>query len=134
MTDQVKKVVTERAPKAIGPYSQGIKLPAGKPLVFVSGQLPLDPATGQLFTGNIATHTQRVIDNMEAILQEAGSGLDKVIRVDIFLTNIADFHLVNQEYAKRFGGSRPPARQTVQVAELPLEAQIEMSCIAYAEG
>ena len=132
MSKSAKKIETNNAPKAIGPYSQGVILPITKEIVFVSGQLPLDPREGTLVTGDIRLQTRRVIDNIEAILTEAGSSLQCVLRVDIFLKDLAsDFQAVNEEYAQRFVGLPEPARQTVQVSELPLGSPIEMSCIAY---
>lgn len=125
-----KKIDTEQAPKAIGPYSQAIIVPAGKELIFVSGQLPLDPATGALVKGDIGVLTHRVLDNIEAILKASGSSLHLMVRVDIFLKNLADFQVMNEEYAKRVNPHKPPARQTIQVAALPKDAAIEISCIA----
>jgi len=132
MTGIAKKIETEKAPKAIGPYSQGVSLPVTKEIVFVSGQLPLDPKEGNLVKGDIQAQTRQVIDNIEAILEAAGSNLQNVLRVDIFLKDLkGDFQAVNEVYAQRFSGVPEPARQTVQVSELPLGAPIEMSCIAY---
>lgn len=125
-----KKIETVDAPKAIGPYSQAIVVAANQPLVFVSGQLPIDPQTGELMTADIATLTRQVIDNIEAILKASSSSLQHVLRTDVFLTNLADFQAMNEEYAKRFSPIAPPARQTIQVAALPKGAPIEISCIA----
>ena len=128
----MKKVQTENAPKAIGPYSQAVVLDAGRQLVFVSGQVPLDPATGKLVEGDMAVLTNRVLDNVEAILLAAGSSLDKVLRADIFLTDLKnDFAAMNAAYGQRFNGVVAPARQTVEVSTLPLGAKIEISCIAF---
>ena len=128
-----KKVETLEAPKAIGPYSQGVKINSNQELLFVSGQLPIDPKTGKLVEGDIRVLTNQVLDNLEAILKAGGSGLQKVLRVDIFLKNLKnDFSLMNEEYSKRFTGVAP-ARQTVEVAELPMGSPIEISCVAYSE-
>lgn len=106
-------------------------MPADSQLIFVSGQLPIDPETGKLIEGDIKTLTKRVIDNLEAILQAAGSSLQQVVRTDVFLKDLKrDFAGMNEEYAKRFTHSAAPARQTIQVAELPLGALVEISCIA----
>lgn len=120
-------VETNAAPKAIGPYSQGI---IKEPFIFVSGQLPIDPATGKLIEGDMRALTHRVIDNLAAILAEAGSDLSHVVRTEVFLIDLADFAVVNQAYAERFAAKPYPARQTIQVAALPLGSRIEISCIA----
>lgn len=130
MTSHLKKVETLKAPKALGPYSQAVSLLEARPLIFVSGQLPLDPETGKLLVGDIKALTKRVIDNLEAILHEAGSSLENVVRTDVFLKDLKDFTAMNEEYAKRFNGKITPARQTIQVADLPMGASIEISCIA----
>jgi len=128
MNKSLEKVATDKAPKAIGPYSQAIK---ANNLLFVSGQLPIDPKTGELVTGDIRVLTKQVLDNIEAILVAGGSSFDKVVRVDIFLKDLKkDFAPMNEEYAKRFSKDNPPARQTVQVSELPKGAPIEISCVA----
>lgn len=131
MIPSINKVDTPAAPKAIGPYSQGITLQSTQSLVFVSGQLPVNPTTGKLIEGDIKALTKQVIDNIEAILVAGGSRLDDVVRTDVFLKDLKkDFIGMNEEYAKRFHGDRPPARQTIQVAELPMSSPIEISCIA----
>ncbi|MBL8951004.1 MAG: RidA family protein [Myxococcaceae bacterium] len=121
---------TEGAPKAIGPYSQGIATPAGK-LVFLSGQIPLDPATGQLVTGDIGAQTDRVMLNLKAVLAEAGLSFSNVVRCTIFLMDLNDFSAVNEVYGRYFP-SAPPARATVQVAGLPKGARVEIDAIAVA--
>jgi len=126
----LQKIEAPQAPKALGPYSQAIALKENRPLLFVSGQLPIDPKTGALVTGDMHTLTKQVLDNLEAILQAGGSSLDRVVRVDVFLKNLKDFVAMNEEYAKRFKGPVTPARQTIQVADLPLGSSIEISCIA----
>lgn len=122
------KIDTILAPRAIGAYSQAVVFNS---LVFVSGQLPLDPKTGKLVEGDIRALTRQVIDNIEAILKEAGTSIDKVLRCDIFLKDLKnDYSMMNEEYSKRFTSETPPARQTVQVAELPLSSPVEISCVA----
>lgn len=127
----MKKIATEAAPKAIGPYSQGVIVPNNQQLIFVSGQVPIDPKSGKLVEGDIQTLTFQVIDNLEAILKAAGSSLEKVVRTDVFLTDLKEFKKMNEIYGQRFHGSVLPARQTIQVAALPMGAPIEISCIAY---
>lgn len=123
----IKKIETLQAPKAIGTYSQGV---CAFPLVFVSGQLPIDPVTGKLVESDIRLQINRVLDNIEAILKASNCSLQNVVRCDIFLLDLNDFVMVNQEYSKRFTQPTPPARQTIQVARLPLDALVEISCIA----
>lgn len=125
------KVETQYAPKAIGPYSQAVKTDS---LIFVSGQLPIDPKTGLMVEGGITEKTARVIDNLEAILKEAGSSLDRVVQVNVYLKNLkADFAHMNDIYLKRFTSTPYPARVTIEVSELPLSAPIEISCVALVE-
>ena len=119
-------VSTDRAPKAIGPYSQAVRA-AG--FVFLSGQIPLDPATGELVSGDIAKETQRVMHNLEAVLTAAGTSFDKVVRATIYLTDLADFAKVNEVYGACFPKD-PPARATVQVAALPKGARVEIDLVA----
>ena len=129
----LNKIETENAPRAVGPYSQGISIPSGVSLVFVSGQLPINPKTGKLQTGDIKTLTNIVINNIEAILIAGGSSLKQVVRVEVFLKDLkSDFAAMNEVYATRFEGGITPARQTIQVADLPMGSPIEISCIAYA--
>ncbi len=123
----LKKIETQKAPKAIGPYSQAI---LANNFLFISGQLPLNPTSGTLITGDIRKQVIRILDNLEAILHAANSSFEFVVRVEIFLLDLKNFPAVNEEYAKRFTSSTPPARQTIQVARLPLDAEIEISCIA----
>lgn len=122
-------VSTESAPKAIGPYSQAIR--AGS-LLFVSGQVPIDPATGHLVEGDIAVQTRRVLQNLGAILDAAGLSFDHVVRTTVFLTDMNDFAAMNEVYATRFA-SPAPARSTVQVARLPKDARIEIDAIASSD-
>ena len=122
-----KKIETARAPKALGPYSQGIMFDK---LIFVSGQLPIDPQTGKMIDGSMKELTQRVIENIQAILEASGSSLDHVVRTEVFLKDLKHFAEMNEEYARHFKGEAPPARQTIQVADLPLGSPLEISCIA----
>lgn len=124
-------VTTTKAPQAVGPYSQAVSVcPGNCQLLFVSGQLPLDPQTGKLVEGGIEVSTQRVLKNIEAILHADGSDFNQILRVEIFLKDLSDFQKVNAEYQKWFTQGHFPARQTIQVAKLPLDASIEISCIA----
>ena len=119
-------VSTDKAPKAIGPYSQAIVC---GDLIFTSGQIPLDPATQALVTGDVREQTERVMENLGAVLQAAGAGFENVVKATIFLADLADFATVNEIYGKRFPRS-PPARSTVQVAALPKGARVEIDLIA----
>ncbi len=125
----MKEVIhTDAAPRAIGPYSQAIR--AGG-FVFVSGQIALDPETGQLVTGDIRIQTRRVLLNIAAILEAAGSSLEKVVRTTVYLRDLNDFNAMNEEYMNFFRDARP-ARTTVQVARLPRDAAVEIDVIALA--
>ena len=119
-------ISTEKAPKAIGPYSQAISL---GDFIFTSGQIPLDPATQQLVQGDIRAQTERVMENLGAVLAAAGVGFDKVVKATIFVADLNDFAAVNEIYGKRFP-ENPPARSTVQVAALPKGARVEIELIA----
>jgi 2-iminobutanoate/2-iminopropanoate deaminase len=119
-------VSTEQAPAAIGPYSQAI---AAAGLVFCSGQIPLDPASGQIVEGGIESQTRRVLDNLTAVLQAAGSSPEQVVKTTIFLADMNDFATVNTIYTEYFG-TEPPARSTVQVARLPRDVRVEVEAIA----
>lgn len=119
-------VVTDKAPAAIGPYAQAVKSGG---LVFVSGQLPLEPATGELLAGTIEERMDLVCQNALNVLQAAGSDVSQVLKTTIFLTDMADFQAVNGVYARHFG-NEPPARSAVQVAALPKGANVEMELIA----
>jgi 2-iminobutanoate/2-iminopropanoate deaminase len=122
-------VQTERAPAAIGPYSQAIT--AGG-WVFCSGQIPLDPETGQLVGGGIEQQTRQVLDNLGEVLAAAGSSWDEVVKTTIYLADLDDFQQVNAVYAERFGAA-PPARATVEVSRLPKGARVEIDAVAYVE-
>jgi len=122
-------ISTERAPKAIGPYSQGV-IATGRRLLFCSGQIPLDPASGEMVgAGDVRAQTERVMENLAAVLQAAGVGFDNVVKATIFVADLGDFATVNEIYGKRFPRS-PPARSTVQVAALPKGARVEIELIA----
>jgi 2-iminobutanoate/2-iminopropanoate deaminase len=125
-----KPIHTDEAPKAIGPYSQGISVSPGR-MVFCSGQIPLDPATGNLVEGDIQKQTERVLLNLKAVLAADGLELGNVVRTTIFLMDLNDFAQVNEMYARYFH-THPPARVTVQAAGLPKGARVEIDCIAVA--
>ncbi len=119
-------VATERAPAAIGPYSQGI---VANGFLYTAGQIPLDPATGTLVQGDVSAQTERVMRNLEAVLAEAGSSFDRVVKTTCFLMDMNDFPAFNAVYARFFPGDAP-ARSTVQVARLPAGALVEVECVA----
>jgi 2-iminobutanoate/2-iminopropanoate deaminase len=121
-------VESNEAPKAIGPYSQGIK--AGG-FVFVSGQVALDPATGAMVGSDVAAQTERVLQNLQAVVEAAGSDLDRVVKTTVYLRSMADFAAMNEVY-KRYFKNEPPARATVAVAGLPKDALVEIDVIAEA--
>ena len=121
-------IATNAAPAAIGPYSQAVRV---GDLVFCSGQIPLDPATGALVEGDFAVHTRRVLDNLAAVLAGAGLGMNDVVRTTIYLVDLADFVEVNRIYAEYFAAPYP-ARSTVQAAALPKNARVEIDVIAWA--
>ena len=123
----LRAVRTAAAPAPVGPYSQAVV--AGG-FVFASGQIPLDPATGKLVSGEIEAQTERVLDNLRAVLEAAGSSLGQVVRASVYLVDLAVFPRVNAVYARYFGSDPKPARSTVQVAALPLGAQVEIDVIA----
>lgn len=119
-------VATDKAPGAIGPYSQAIKVGT---LVFTAGQIPLDPATGKFVEGDIAAQTEQVMRNLQAILEASGSSFSRVVKTTCFLTNLDDFAAFNEVYGRYFSENRP-ARSTVQAARLPAGANVEVECIA----
>lgn len=122
----MKAISTSDAPAAIGPYSQAIR---SGDLLFLSGQVPIDPKTGELVTGDISVQTERVLDNLAAVLAAGGATFADVVKTTIYLTDLGDFQAVNQTYAKRFSDA-PPARATVQVSALPKGARVEIDAIA----
>lgn len=125
----MKEIIqTEHAPAAIGPYSQAIK---GNGLVFASGQIPTDPATGQFVAGGIAEQTEQVLKNLAAVLEAAGSGLDRVVKTTVFLVDMQEFAVMNEVYGKFFK-EEPPARATVEAGRLPRDARVEIEAIALA--
>lgn len=121
-------IATDKAPKAIGPYSQAI---VHNGIAYLSGQIPLDPATGAMVEGDIVVQTERVLENLKAVLEAAGSGMDKVLKTTVFLKSMDDFPKMNEVYTRYFGQSLP-ARSTVQAAKLPRDVQVEIDCIAIA--
>lgn len=126
----VKQIIqTDRAPQAIGPYSQAVK---ARGFVYASGQIPIDPATGQFVAGGITEQTEQVLKNVAAVLEASGSGLDKVVKTTVFLADMEEFAAMNEVYA-RFFSSEPPARATVQAAGLPRNAKVEIEVIALVE-
>jgi 2-iminobutanoate/2-iminopropanoate deaminase len=128
----VKRTVhTPSAPKAIGPYSQAIEARGARTL-WLSGQIPLDPATGELVAGDVAAQTARVMENLRAVLAAAGAGFEHVVRCTIYLADLADFAKVNEVYGRAFPAD-PPARATVQVAALPRGARVEIDAVAVLE-
>jgi 2-iminobutanoate/2-iminopropanoate deaminase len=126
---KIKKIETKEAPAAIGPYSQGVQVDG---FVFVSGQLPVNPKTGKLVEEDIKVQTERVIENIRAILKVSGLDLSHVVRCDVFLSDMNNFSDMNQVYASKFTSDPKPARQAFQVVRLPLNAMIEISCVAFA--
>ena len=123
------RVQTDNAPKAIGPYSQAIK---AKGLIFASGQIPLDPQTMQVIEGGVREQTERVMNNLKAVLESAGSSLDQIVKTTVFLADLNDFADMNEVYG-RFFGDMPPARSTVEVARLPRDVRVEIDAIALAD-
>lgn len=121
-------IQTDRAPQAIGPYSQAIKTNG---FVFASGQIPLDPTTMQIIEGDIRTQTDRVLNNVKAVLEEAGSSISNVVKTTVFLADMNDFAAMNEVYATFFGETKP-ARSTVQAARLPRDVKVEIEVIALA--
>lgn len=125
----MKEIIqTEHAPRAIGPYSQAIKING---MVFASGQIPIDPQTGQFVPGGIEEQTEQVLKNLAAVLDAAGSGLDRVVKTTVFLVDMQEFGAMNEVYG-RFFKEEPPARATVQAARLPRDARVEIEAIALA--
>jgi len=121
-----KTISTDRAPKAIGPYSQAV---LSNGMAFLSGQIPLDPQTNQLIEGDIAAQTERVLENLKAVLEASGASLASVVKTTVFLQDMAEFAKMNEVYARYFADN-PPARSTVQAARLPRDVKVEIDCIA----
>jgi 2-iminobutanoate/2-iminopropanoate deaminase len=127
----VKEIIsTTSAPQAIGPYSQAVKI--GQ-FLFSSGQIPLDPQTGEFVVGGIKEQTERVLDNLTAVLKASGADLTQVVKTTVFLADMADFAAMNEVYG-RFFQENPPARSTIQAAGLPRGARVEIEVIAYLEN
>ncbi len=121
-----KQVATDKAPKAIGPYSQAVVYEG---IVYCSGQIPLDPSTGQMVEGDIAAQTVRVLENLKGVLEASGTSLEHVLKTTVFLKNMSDFPQMNEVYSRYFA-EYPPARSTVEAARLPRDVQVEIDCIA----
>ncbi len=126
-----KRVLTKNAPAPIGPYNQGIL--CGGTLLFTAGQIPIDPATGQLIAGDIREQTRRVFRNLQAILEEGGSSLSNVVKTTVFLKDMNEFAAMNEVYAEFFPGIAP-ARSTVEAARLPKDVHVEIEAIAVVPG
>ena len=126
-----KTVHSARAPKAIGPYSQAVEA-RGTRTLWLSGQIPLDPATGELVPGDVAAQAARAMENLRQVLAAAGAGFEHVVRCTIYLADLADFAKVNEVYGRSFPKD-PPARATVQVAALPRGARVEIDAVAVLE-
>lgn len=122
-------IATEKAPAAIGPYAQANKV---NDMIFTSGQIPIDPKTGEFVPGGIAEQTEQVLKNLQAVLEEAGSGLNKVIKTTCFLSDMGNFAAMNEVYAKFFPEGVYPSRSAVEVAALPKGAMIEIEAVAMA--
>jgi len=123
-------VTTDRAPRAIGPYSQAVR--AGD-LVFASGQIPIDPTTGEFVSGGVAEQTEQVLRNLTAVFEAAGVGMNQIVKTTVFLADMDDFTAMNEVYG-RFFSVEPPARATVQAARLPRDARVEIEAIAVIEN
>jgi len=125
----MKIISTPNAPAAIGPYSQAV---VSQGFAFLSGQIPLDPATGQLIEGDITAQTQRVLENLKAVLESCGSSLARVVKTTVYLKDMGEFTRMNEVYARYFPASAP-ARATVEAARLPRDVRVEIDCIASVE-
>jgi 2-iminobutanoate/2-iminopropanoate deaminase len=125
------QISTSNAPGAIGPYSQAIR--CGQ-FIYTSGQVALDPVSGELIGTDVQTQTHRVLQNLQAVLNSAGTSLSKVIKTTVFLVHMSDFQAMNAVYASYFSDGIPPARSTVAVAELPRKSLVEIECVALVDG
>lgn len=125
----MKEIITaEKGPKAIGPYSQAVK---ANGFIFTAGQVALDPATGQMAQGGVAAETARVLENLKAVVEAAGSSLEQAVKVTVYLKDMSDFAAMNEVYARYFS-SNPPARSTIEAVRLPRDARVEMDLVALA--
>ena len=131
MATRPEEIRTDAAPAPVGPYSQAV---AVGELVFASGQIPLDPATGALVTGEIELQTERVLDNLAAVLGAAGSSLERAVRTTVYLADLSHFARMNAVYERRFTGNPRPARSTIQAGALPRGVAIEIDVIALRDG
>ena len=130
MTSTDRSIIrTDRAPKGIGPYSQAVRTGGA---LYLSGQIPLDPATGKIVDGDIAAQTERVLENLKAVLEACGASLTKVVKTTVYLKDMGEFAKMNEVYARYFP-INPPARATVEVARLPRDVRVEIDCIASLE-
>jgi 2-iminobutanoate/2-iminopropanoate deaminase len=125
---KILKINTVKAPKVVGPYSQAVS--AGK-FIFCSGQIAINPVDNKMITGGIKEQTKQVLENLKAVLVHAGADLNRVVKVEIYLKNMSDFEIVNKVYAEYFKGKVLPSRVTVEVARLPKDSLLEISCMAY---
>ncbi len=119
-------IATDKAPRAIGPYSQAV---AHNGLLYLSGQIPLDPATSHLIEGDVAAQTERVLENLKAVLEAAGTSLDRVLKTTVYLKDLGEFAKMNEVYGRYFSDN-PPARATVEVARLPRDVRVEIEAVA----
>ena len=122
-----KPILTASAPEPIGPYNQAVQF---ENMIFVSGQIPLNPEDGNLIGSGIKDETRQVMENIKAVLKEGGFNMEDIVKTSIFLKNMENFGAVNEEYGTYFSSSIPPARETVEVSKLPLDVNVEISCIA----
>ena len=127
-------VVSKKAPKPVGPYSQAIKIKQPGEMLFVSGQIPIEVPSGNVFRGDIKRQAELVFGHVRSVVQDAGFQMDEVVKVSIFLTDLKNFDAVNDVYTKMFVGQMLPARAVVQVAALPKEVGIEVECVAVKRG
>lgn len=125
-------VATDKAPRAIGPYSQGVSIQC-RELLFLSGQIPLDPSSGEVVQGGIELQTRQVLENLEEVLKAGGSSLESVLKTTVYLTNLDDFPKMNEVY-QQFFQKAPPARSTVEVSRLPRQVKVEIDAIAVVES